>query len=317
MFYDTNRMRRHKRARELSVEEFIELHPPRRVKPEKEKNPQKLDGMEVVIPGDGEESIIMLPQCTEADTPKLIVHSPKMQRIAKLIERVAPTDETVLITGETGTGKGLLAREIHERSLRRRKEFVIVDCTSLSEHLIESELFGHERGAFTGATMLKKGLCEFADGGTLFLDEISELPHGMQSRLLHVLEERQIRRVGGLKYYSVDIRVIVATNQKLDELVAQRKFRSDLFYRLNVLEIMVPPLRDRPEDIQVLVEHFRRELKEQPDFPPDILKVLGLYKWPGNVRELRNLVHRCSVLSADTVSVLNLPEHFAPILAIA
>ncbi len=263
-----------------------------------------------------ETNIVLFPQA-ESQVQAFVIHSPKMQHLANLIGQMAQTNATVLITGETGTGKGLLAREIHERSAQRHREFVVVDCAGLSQEIVESELFGHERGAFTGATESKKGLCELAHGGTLFLDEISELPYSMQAKLLRVLEERHIRQVGGLHYRSVDIRVIAATNQNLEELVAQKRFRADLFYRLNVLELPIPPLRERPEDIPVLVEHFRRGLKKPPGFPPDVLELFGRHRWPGNVRELRNVIQRCSALSTDTVNIQHLPGHFATALASA
>lgn len=257
------------------------------------------------------EKVIVLKQPSKG----MVVASPKMEHIVGLIRQVSQTNVTVLLTGETGTGKEVLAREIHNTSRRSKGEFVTVDCTSLSEQIVESELFGHERGSFTGAVTQKIGLFESANGGTLFLDEIAELSAVVQSKFLRVLEESKIRRVGDVCYRPIDIRVVAATNQNLDELVAQKKFRSDLFYRLNVFELSIPPLRERSEEILPLIEHFKKGLDKSPEFSNEVLQLLSRYKWPGNIRELRNLIHRCAVLTTDTVNIGHLPERFVSALA--
>ncbi|MBI4531986.1 MAG: sigma-54-dependent Fis family transcriptional regulator, partial [Candidatus Latescibacteria bacterium] len=188
--------------------------------------------------------------------PELIGESKAMCEVLSLIERVAPTDSTVLITGESGTGKELVARAIHRNSRRAKEPFIVIDCASLKEELLESELFGHEKGAYTGAVSLKHGLFEAADGGTVFLDEIGDISHGIQVKLLRVLEHGMFRRLGGMKDLRVDVRIIVATNLDLEQAVAEGRFREDLFYRLNVFPILVPPLRERKEDVPLLVRHF-------------------------------------------------------------
>ncbi|MES3031944.1 MAG: sigma-54 dependent transcriptional regulator [Patescibacteria group bacterium] len=288
-------MRKKREYQALSLQEFVAKFPSKNTLVASLGNPT---------------GIIVLQQLGEG----FIAHSPKMLHLVELIKQIAPTKETVLLTGETGTGKGIVAREIHNASERRAQRFVTVDCTGLSEHVIESELFGHLKGAFTGAIETKMGLCEFANGGTLFLDEIAELPFHMQSKLLHMLEERRVRPVGGLEYRFVDIRVIAATNQKLDELVVQKRFRSDLFFRLNVLELPIPPLRERAEEIPFLIQHFGQALQKLPEFSEDVLALLSRYEWPGNIRELRNVIHRCAVLATGEVGVKHLPERFVSAL---
>ena len=229
--------------------------------------------------------------------------------ILQVLERVvqiAPVHSTVLVTGESGTGKELVARGIHALSPRRHEPFIAVNVAALSETLLESELFGHEKGAFTGAIDSRRGLFELADGGTIFLDEIGEMPLATQTKLLRVLEQREFHRVGGEKVIKVDVRVIAATNQDLRQLVAIGEFRRDLYFRLNVLGIELPPLRERRADIPLLVESFVREVSERHDrrFPgisPEAMQILESYQWPGNIRELRNLVESMVVLAPGRV----------------
>ena len=228
----------------------------------------------------------------------LLGRSAPMRRIFTLVPRLAASDATVLIDGETGTGKTLLAEAIHQASPRAQGPFVAVDCGAIPPTLIESELFGHEQGAFTGAVATRIGAFESARGGTLFLDEIGELPVDMQPKLLRVLESRQIKRVGGTHPMTLDVRVIAATNRDLREAVNAGSFRSDLFYRLNVVRLHVPPLRERREDIGLLVEHFYRQCTGQPDAaaPPALVMALERQAWPGNVREIRAAVERAVLL---------------------
>lgn len=232
--------------------------------------------------------------------PGFIFLSPSMRRMADLVERVARKDATILITGETGTGKELVAQAIHKLSPRSDGPMGIVDCTTLRHELAESELFGHVRGAFTGAVNTRKGLFSDAHSGTIFLDELSQLPPDIQSMLLRILEQRQSRAVGSTRYESLDIRVIGATNESLRKLVDQGRFRADLYYRLNVVEIRVPPLRERKEDIPVLANHMLERLGEgNPWITPEAMKMLHRYDWPGNVRELRNILERALVMRHD------------------
>jgi DNA-binding NtrC family response regulator len=253
-----------------------------------------------------------------ADRERLVGSSPVMVRLMERMEKVAAADANVLITGESGTGKELIARTIHELSERKRHRFVPVDCAALPEGLLESELFGHERGAFTSADARKIGLLEDGNHGTVFLDEIAELSQPLQSKLLRVLEERRVRRVGGNELIEVNIRVIAATNQELDQAVAAGRFREDLYYRLNVVPIQVPPLRDRAGDIALLAQGFlarfsAAQTKEAPRVSPDVWDLLERYDWPGNVRELKNLVERLVVLDEDgLVSLAHLPESLRP-----
>ncbi|MDD5176884.1 MAG: sigma-54 dependent transcriptional regulator [Sterolibacterium sp.] len=236
----------------------------------------------------------------------IIGSSPAMQGVYRLIAQCAPTNSTVLITGESGTGKELIARAIHFNSLRKDKPFVAVDCNSLSETLLESELFGHIKGAFTGAVANKKGMFEIANGGSLFLDEISNISLATQAKLLRVTQEREFRAVGDTRTQSTNIRLITATNKDLKEMVAAGTFREDLFYRINIFPVQVPPLRERREDIPALAFHFlkvfSKELgKEVTEFSGDALSALSNYGWPGNVRELQNTVHRAMILANDKV----------------
>ena len=237
-----------------------------------------------------------------------------LEQIIKQARAVAAANVTVLLTGENGTGKEILARAIHEESARRNAPFVAVSCAALPESLIESELFGHEKGSFTGATQARKGRFELADGGTLFLDEIGELTPAVQVKLLRVLQERSFERVGSNKTLTVDIRLIAASNRDLEQEVTAGKFRSDLFFRLNVVPLVLPPLRERQEDIPLLAAHFARKTAEKhgrptPELDPALVEALHDYDWPGNVRELENLIERLVVLNPDPrLGIEFLPE---------
>ena len=244
----------------------------------------------------------------------IIAKSPEMQRLIEVIKIVANSNATVLITGNSGTGKELVARAIHSQSSRRDKPFVAVSCAALPESLLESELFGHEKGSFTGAYAQQKGKFESANKGTLFLDEIGEMSANIQVHLLRVLEEKEFTRVGGNELIKVDVRVISATNRDLNEAVADGKFREDLYYRLNVVTIELPPLRGRREDIPLLANHFLKKFteenqKEITGFSPDALDLLLKYEWPGNVRELENAIERAVILAKKPViEVADLPH---------
>jgi two-component system, NtrC family, response regulator HydG len=241
----------------------------------------------------------------------LIGASPPMQRVYDLIAKVAPTDATVLLTGETGTGKEMVAETTHSLSRRHKEPFLPINCGAVSPNLIESELFGHERGSFTGADRLHRGYYERAHRGTLFLDEITEMPAELQVKLLRVLETGKVTRVGGSEPLTADVRVIAATNRNPDEAVAKGKLREDLLYRLNVFPIALPPLRDRREDVDLLAEHFLALLNKEQDtskeFTRPALNRLRSHNWPGNVRELKNLVHRAFILAEDHIGLDSLP----------
>ncbi len=246
----------------------------------------------------------------------IIGRSQKMQEIFSLIERVAKTQSTVLVRGESGTGKELIARAIHFSGTRSQDRFLSINCGALPENLLESELFGHEKGSFTGAVREKKGLFQEADEGTLFLDEIGEMTTAMQVKLLRALQEKKIRRVGGNREESIDVRIIAATNQDLRELIDAGKFREDLYYRINVIPIHLPPLRQRRGDIPLLTEFFIRKYSEEMGFEPKPITVEGLqllesYDWPGNVRELENTIERALALStSENLTTQDLPLHF-------
>ena len=232
----------------------------------------------------------------------IIGDSPAMQAVFRLVARCAPTNSTVMLRGESGTGKELIARAIHYNSLRKDHPFVPVDCTSLSESLLESELFGHVKGSFTGAVANKKGLFEMADGGTLFLDEIGNITLATQAKLLRFIEEREFKAVGDTRVQKVDIRLITATNKDLEGMVADGEFRDDLYYRINIFPIEIPPLRNRRDDIPELANHFLKqvsaELNQQPaGFSPGTMNLLMNHDWPGNVRELENVVERAVILA--------------------
>jgi len=245
---------------------------------------------------------------------EMVGESPKLKEAQRILARAAPTDSTVLIEGESGTGKELAARAIHFNSPRRDGPLVKVDCTGLNENLLASELFGHERGAFTGAIQQKKGKLEIAHGGTVFLDEIGELPLALQAHLLRVLQDREFERVGGTRPIGVDIRLVAATNRDLAQEVKKGSFREDLFYRLNVVRLSLPPLRERPEDVELLAqyyasEHGKRVKRRIAGVSPEALAILKRYDWPGNIRELANVVERAVVLgTTELILPEDLPE---------
>jgi DNA-binding NtrC family response regulator len=246
----------------------------------------------------------------------LVGNSPAMQPVFRLVERVGPTSSTVLILGESGTGKELIARALHETSPRAHRRFVSINCSSLQDTLLESELFGHERGAFTGAVSRKKGLFEVANGGTIFLDEIADTSPTLQAELLRVLQEGEMRRVGGTEDIHVDVRVLTATNRDLKERIRKGHFREDLYYRLNVVSLPLPPLRDRMEDLALLAEHFIRKKSvardRTPKIAPEARALLQSYDWPGNIRELENAIERAIVLcDGDTIQAADLPTEVA------
>jgi formate hydrogenlyase transcriptional activator len=241
---------------------------------------------------------------------EIVGESPALKRALQEVAIVARTDSTVLILGETGTGKELIARAIHHLSNRRGRLFVTLNCSAIPSELLESELFGHERGAFTGAVTQKTGRLELADKGTLFLDEIGDMPLEVQPKLVRVLQDQEFERVGGLRTISVNARLVVATNRDLGQMVSQNEFREDLFYRLNVFPIQLPPLRERATDIPLLVNHFvckhaKRMGKRIESVPAETMRTLRHWHWPGNVRELENIIERALILSQG--SVLNVP----------
>ncbi len=246
-------------------------------------------------------------------SPDIVGVTAAMQRVKKLIDRIAPTDSNVLILGETGTGKELVARRIHELSRRAQMPFVAVNCGALPENLVESELFGHRKGAFTGADAPRKGLIEVANGGTLFLDELGELDKGMQVKLLRVLESGEVRRVGENEAFHVDVRVVCATNRNLQDLVEEGTFREDLFFRVNTFEVQLPPLRDRRDDIPELAQtliarHVRRPQAPEGMLTPAVIAALQQHEWSGNVRELANALEHALILSdGQTIAVEDLP----------
>jgi DNA-binding NtrC family response regulator len=255
------------------------------------------------------------PLAPRAGLDHVVGKSAIMEAVFDLVRKAARSDANILIQGESGTGKELIARAIHAQSARAAEVFVPVDCAALPDALLESELFGHERGAFTGADRTKPGMIEVADRGTLFLDEIGELPQALQSKLLRALQERQIRRVGGTKFLNVDIRLVSATNRDAAELVRKGEFRDDLFYRVNVITIALPPLRERAGDVGLLAHHFLRRYGRNREHPlegidPEALARLETYAWPGNVRELQNVIERaCALTDGPTIRVRDLPDH--------
>ena len=285
-------------------------------------------------PIDNEEVLLLVQRAAEMTTMRrelellrhnarqkgdqwIIGHTTTMQRVKDMVERVAPTNATVLITGESGTGKEVVARAIHAASPRAPRPLVALNCASFAEHLLESELFGHETGAFTSANRQKKGLVEVADGSTLFLDEVSSMPTAMQSTLLRFLEERTFRRVGGTKDLKVDTRLIAASNRNLEQMVEAGEFRLDLFYRLRVVPIHLPPLRERRCDIPLFVaafiDQFNKEMgRSIQDITPRALDALKRYQWPGNIRELRNVLERAMLFcDGPTLELAHLPLEVA------
>jgi two-component system, NtrC family, response regulator PilR len=241
--------------------------------------------------------------------------SPEIRRILNMVNKIADLGSNVLITGESGTGKELIAKAIHQHSYRRDKPFVTINCGALPETLLETELFGHMKGSFTGAIQNKEGLFEIADGGTFFLDEIAETTPAIQIKLLRVLNDKKFKRVGGIRDVSVDVRIVAATNRNLEKMVKDRLFREDLYYRLNVIPIHLPPLRERWNDIPLLAEHFLLKCVESCGrknmvLSEDAIKTLQSYTWPGNIRELENVIERCVALeTADTITVNSLPQY--------
>ena len=245
---------------------------------------------------------------------QVIGNSPALEAVLEQVERVAPTDSTVIIQGETGTGKELIAHAIHNLSLRCGRPFIRLNCAAIPLDLLESELFGHEKGAFTGAIAQKVGRFELADKGTLFLDEVGDIPPALQPKLLRVLQEQEFERLGSTRTHQVDVRLVAATNRNLMEMVNRGEFRNDLYYRLNVFPVLLPPLRERREDIPALVLHFveafgRRMDREIELIPPETMSALSSYQWPGNIRELQNLIERAVILSKDGV----LPNPLPPV----
>ncbi|MEW5806027.1 MAG: sigma-54 dependent transcriptional regulator [Acidobacteriota bacterium] len=274
--------------------------------------PFNVDEIKIIIKNEldkrrlAKENVYLKEQLKKkSDLGEIVGRSPKMMEILSLIYKIADTNTTITISGESGTGKEAIARTIHYNSSRKDSPFVSINCGALPEGILESELFGHMKGAFTGATMTKRGLFEVANGGTLFLDEIGETSLGMQVKLLRVLQDKKIRRVGGTEEIDVDVRIIAATNQNLERLVQERRFREDLYYRINVIEIKMPPLREKREDIPILADHFLKKFtqalhKSISGFDPDAMEALESYHWPGNVRELENAIER-----AVTLEILN------------
>jgi formate hydrogenlyase transcriptional activator len=237
---------------------------------------------------------------------QLVGNSPALESVLEQVEQVAPTDSTVLIQGETGTGKELIAHAVHNISSRCGRPFVKLNCAAIPFDLLESELFGHEKGAFTGAIAQKIGRFELADKGTLFLDEVGDIPPALQPKLLRVLQEQEFERLGSTRTHQVDVRLVAATNRNLLEMVKRNEFRRDLYYRLNVFPVPLPPLRDRREDIPALVAHFvevysRRMGKQIDEVPAEALRIFVSYSWPGNIRELQNFIERSVILSNGTV----------------
>jgi transcriptional regulator with PAS, ATPase and Fis domain len=262
-----------------------------------------------------EQQPTLVPKTKVIENNTIVYQSDVMRQLMRMIDKVAPSGATVLILGESGTGKELVAQQIHQRSKRRDKPFVAINCGALRETLLESELFGHERGAFTGAYARKIGLAEVANGGTLFLDEIGELSPGIQSKLLRFLQEGEIYRVGGKDPVRVDIRLISATNRELEKEVARGSFREDLFYRINTIMLQTPPLRRRKEDIQMLVTHFLSQgqnaiLGRGRQMSDEAMSVMMKYDWPGNIRELQNTCERLQILAeGHSIMPNDLPDH--------
>jgi DNA-binding NtrC family response regulator len=253
-----------------------------------------------------QENVSLKSEIARYRFDKIIGTSPAMQNVFRMVARCAPTNSTVLLRGDSGTGKELIARAVHYNSLRKDEPFVAVDCTSLSENLLESELFGHVKGSFTGAVTNKKGLFEIADGGSLFIDEIGNITLSTQAKLLRFIEEREFKAVGDTRSHTVNVRLIFATNKDLEEMVRQETFREDLYYRINIFPIELPPLRERQEDIPALAFHFLRTFNQEigksvSEFSPRAMNLLVNHHWPGNVRELENTIHRAVILATENV----------------
>ncbi len=265
------------------------------------------------------ELIYLRSVLNEGNNMKIIGKSPEIQKVLDLIEAVKDSESTVLIQGETGTGKELIARALHFNSFRKDRPFIAVNCASIPKELLESELFGYEKGAFTGASSRRIGKFEEAEGGTVFLDEIGELEPSMQAKLLRVLQEREIERIGSNKKIKVNFRLISSTNRDLSREVKEGKFREDLFYRINVVEIKVPSLRDRKSDIPLLVSEFVREFSMRENkivtVSEDLMDILNKYHWPGNIRQLRNVIERAIVIArTDRITIMDLPDELKGIM---
>lgn len=259
-----------------------------------------------------QERQILKQELTEQVSSKLIARSPAMVRILEMVETVSKTNSTVLIRGETGTGKECIARLIHYKSLRSTKKMKCINCSAFAETLLDSELFGYEKGAFTGANTRKIGIIEAASGGTLFLDEIGDMSQSTQAKMLRTIQEKTIRRVGGTEDIEIDVRIIAATNKDLETAVNKGEFRQDLFYRLNVVPIKIPALRDRKEDISELVDHFFSRVGQHKTIDEKAMNALLQYSWPGNVRELEALIERISIFSKEnTITLKDLPSEIS------
>jgi len=279
---------------------------PEKVAAPEPEAPRVIEGAPAIIHRPGPPATLVDGAEDRNEVRQIISTSPAMKRARELVERISDTDVPVLLLGESGTGKEVIAREIHQKSRRKSRPFIKVNCAALPAELLESELFGHERGAFTGATAEKPGKFELADQGTLFLDEIGEMAVRLQAKLLQVLQDEEFFRVGGKKSVRVDSRVVVATNRDLEKEIGLGNFREDLFYRLNVVAIRLPPLRERKEDVVPLVDHFMRKYGRKyknglSELPGEVLKAFIDYDWPGNVRELENMVRRLVVLKDPTL----------------
>ncbi|MBK7709439.1 MAG: sigma-54-dependent Fis family transcriptional regulator [Acidobacteria bacterium] len=251
-----------------------------------------------------------IERTTNKNMPEMVAESPQMKEVLRLVQRVAPTDTSVLITGESGVGKELVAQALHRLGRRKDKTFVDLNCAALQDNLLESELFGHEAGAFSGARGRKLGLFEIADGGTIFLDEIMEMPMQLQSKLLRALETRSFFRVGGVKKVEVDVRLVAATNRNTKKAVSEGVFRADLLYRINSFEINIPPLRERREDIEPLANHILNKVAGQnaPELTPQVIEILAAYSWSGNVRQLKNCLERAVLFSENgKITIKDLP----------
>lgn len=263
-----------------------------------------------------ENALLRRQIAKQNDATDLIGTSPSIGRVMTMIDRVAPTDSTILITGETGTGKELVARSIHAKSGRGDKPFVAVNCSAIPDGLIESELFGHEKGSFTGAISTEQGILRSAAGGTILLDEIGELPESAQVKLLRVLQEREVTPVGSDRAFRFDARVLAATNRDLAEMVKHGTFREDLYFRINVIEIEVPPLRERRDDIMLLAKYFlsricSRSNRSKPDFSAEVIAAFEKHEWPGNIRELENAIERAAILADDVITIDHLTKSFS------
>lgn len=314
-FYKKNADRQKEGLSKLSVEEFIAACPSKGLaipKPIPAPKSQRPAPLAPKVP----DTPVRVAKAREGESqeflPGFLICGEKMKELSELILKVAATESTVLITGETGTGKEHVAKAIHEKSPRSDKPFVVIDCTGLKEDLVESELFGHEQGSFTGAIKAKKGLFEVASEGTVFLDEISELPLPLQAKLLRILEYGEFRRIGGVRYTPVNVRVVAATNKDIKALVAAGKFREDLMYRLDVVRLDIPPLRERREEVAILADYFLKQKRNGRDLRLSLeaREVLCGYRWSGNVRELKNLMDRlCIFASRDPIPLEDLPPH--------